>query len=85
MRRRNLLVIGLAIGVLVLSSFLLAAADAKRLVEFEAEKKQLKWQLKNEDDKGHVGRYPDESGPKNHHFIPREAFNNYGGSDNGGG
>lgn len=71
-----MLVIGFAIGVLlVLSSSCLPAADAK----------QLKWRLNEDGKAGHVGRYPDQSGRKNHHFIPRDAFNNYGGSDNGGG
>lgn len=52
----------------------------------EAQKVEEKWQPSNsEDGKGHIGHFPDESSPKNHHFIPREAFNNYGGSDNGGG
>lgn len=75
-----LLLIWLLLLLLLISSCL-PSVDAKRIEAMEAQKKQL-----NEDGKPYVigHRYPEESGSKNHHFIPREAFNNYGGSDNGG-
>lgn len=85
MRIRNnpsLLLIGLFL-LLLLSCSCLTSADAKQFQAMEeAQKNKL-----NEDGKPYViaRHYPEDGGSKNHHFIPREAFNNYGGSDNGGG
>ena len=76
MRRNGLLLIGL---LLLLCSSCLHAAHAKPYEAMEAPKKQLKRQL-SEDGKPHVRRYPEDTSLKNHHFISRQAFINYGGA-----